>query len=51
MMKRLLIIAILVIAASVSFAEDKRYDVTLGDSPALGPAGAPVTIIEFLDFQ
>ncbi|MGW8323521.1 MAG: hypothetical protein ACWGSD_18405 [Thermodesulfobacteriota bacterium] len=34
-----------------SAADEKRYDVPLGDSPVLGPADAPVTIIEFLDFQ
>ncbi len=32
-------------------AEEKRYDVPLGDSPVYGPSGAPVTIIEFIDFQ
>ncbi|MHB8765236.1 MAG: hypothetical protein ACYDA8_13015 [Deferrisomatales bacterium] len=29
----------------------ERVQVPLGDSPVLGPAGAPVTIVEFLDFQ
>jgi protein-disulfide isomerase len=32
-------------------ADEKRYVVPIEDSPALGPADAPVTIIEFLDFQ
>ncbi len=32
-------------------AQEKRYDVPIGDSPALGPKDAPVTIIEFLDFH
>lgn len=50
-MKKLLLFVILFFAASVSFAQDKRYDVPVGDSPMLGPANAPVTIIEFLDFQ
>jgi len=50
-MKKLLLFVILFFAASVSFAEDKRYDVPVGDSPVLGPADAQVTIIEFLDFQ
>ena len=32
-------------------AEVKRYDVPIGDSPSMGPVNAPVTIIEFLDYQ
>jgi len=32
-------------------AEDRRYEVPIDDSPIWGPADAPVTIIEFLDFQ
>jgi hypothetical protein len=38
------------LAAAVA-AQEKRYDVPIGDSPSLGPADAPVTIVEFLDFQ
>jgi hypothetical protein len=32
-------------------AQEKRYDVPIGDSPSLGPKDAPVTIIEFLVFH
>lgn len=32
-------------------AADVRYDVPAGDSPFIGPANAPVTIVEFLDYQ
>lgn len=32
-------------------AEPERFDVPLGNSPRLGPEDAPITIIEFLDFQ
>jgi protein-disulfide isomerase len=32
-------------------AEEKRYTVPVGDSPSYGPPDAPVTIIEFIDFQ
>jgi len=37
--------------ASGLHADEKRFSVPVGDSPASGPASAPVTIIEFLDFQ
>jgi protein-disulfide isomerase len=50
MKKLTLFIAIVLIALPV-FADEKRFTVPLGDSPALGPPDAPVTIIEFLDFQ
>jgi hypothetical protein len=28
-----------------------RHDVPIGDCPSLGPENAPVTIIEFIDYQ
>jgi len=39
------------VSGSAEGAETKRHDVPLGDGPFLGPASAPLTIIEFLDFQ
>lgn len=44
------IIAFLVMGTGASGAQ-KRYDVPIGDSPQRGPANAPVTIVEFLDYQ
>jgi hypothetical protein len=34
-----------------AFADEKRFTVPIGASPSIGPSDAPVTIIEFLDFQ
>ena len=50
-MKKLLALIILFLTASLSFAQDKRYEVPVGDSPGYGPANAPVTVIEFVDYQ
>lgn len=32
-------------------AVEKRHQIPLENSPSIGPADAPVTIFEFLDFQ
>ena len=52
-MKRrtLAVLLALVLAAGYAAADEKRFSVPLDDSPAMGPANAPVTIDEFLDFQ
>ncbi len=50
-MKQVLFGALLVLSVCSAAAEEKRYTVPIGDSPSTGPAGAPVTIVEFLDFQ
>lgn len=41
----------LLLVATAAWAEAPRVDVPIGDSPTLGPADAPVTIFEFIDFQ
>ena len=35
----------------VGAAQDSRIEVPLGDAPTRGPADAPVTMVEFIDFQ
>jgi len=32
-------------------ASEERYDIPVGDSPTWGPENAPITIIEFIDYQ
>jgi hypothetical protein len=44
-------IALTLLAAVPTGAADVRYAVPAGDSPSIGPANAPVTIVEFLDYQ
>jgi protein-disulfide isomerase len=44
-------ILLTLLAAVPSGAADLRYAVPAGDSPSIGPANAPVTIVEFVDYQ
>ncbi len=50
-MKRLVPVVLLLIAACDANAQEKRFTVPLDGSPSLGPSDAPVTVIEFIDFQ
>lgn len=50
--------AVMALVASVAAAPpgpaaaaDARYAVPVDDSPAIGAPGAPVVIVEFLDYQ
>jgi hypothetical protein len=36
---------------SVGYTAEQRYSISIDNCPILGPADAPITIIEFLDFQ
>jgi protein-disulfide isomerase len=44
-------VALALHAAVPAGAADARYAVPAGGSPSIGPANAPVTIVEFLDYQ
>ena len=39
------------VVAGAQGTEEKRYQIPLENSPSIGPADAPVTVFEFLDFQ
>ena len=53
-MKRILpltISVLLLLSGTLAFSADKRVTVPIGDSPSMGPENAPVTLVEFIDFQ
>ncbi len=51
MMKNTLMCLCLLLLFGVAQAGDQRTEVPIGDSPTLGPDDAPITIVEFIDFQ
>jgi len=51
MVKSSLILVPMILWVSLAFADVKRYEVPIGDAPSRGPEDAPITMIEFLDFQ
>jgi hypothetical protein len=50
-MKKTVLTILFLFSFSLAIAGVNRIQVPIADSPQLGPADAPVTIIEFLDFQ
>ncbi|MBU1564298.1 MAG: hypothetical protein KJ630_01555 [Proteobacteria bacterium] len=51
MLKQLLACIFVLLLFGNALAEEKKTEIPIGDSPSLGPADAPITIIEFIDFQ
>ena len=51
-MKKTIVLMVLLLFVSLpAAAAEKRFTVPIGNSPSMGPENAPVTIIEFIDFQ
>jgi len=50
-MKSFILVLVSLVIVTAAVAEEKRTTVPLDDSPSMGPAGAPVIIVEFIDFQ
>ena len=46
-----ILLAMLLFVPLAAGAAEPRVEVPLGDSPVRGPAAAPVTMVEFIDFQ
>ncbi|MHB8909413.1 MAG: hypothetical protein ACYDAA_11110 [Syntrophales bacterium] len=51
MKKIIVILSVILLAPSLGYGAEKRFSVPIDDSPTAGPADAPVTMVEFLDFQ
>ncbi|MFN3739897.1 MAG: hypothetical protein ACK4TF_04400 [Thermodesulfovibrionales bacterium] len=47
----LISILTLILISALLYAQEKRYSLSVEGSPSYGPSDAPVTIIEFLDYQ
>ena len=49
--KLLLAVLFVLFASSFGHTTEQRYTIPIDNCPILGTANAPITIIEFLDFQ
>ncbi len=50
-MKKVLLILVAILLTGTAFAETKRFEIPLEGSPSIGPQNAPVTVVEFIDYQ
>jgi protein-disulfide isomerase len=50
-MKKLLAVVLVCLFSGTASAEIKRFAIPLEGSPFIGPQNAPVTIVEFIDYQ
>ena len=50
-MKKLMVCCVVLLLVSGAYAQEKRFNVPLEDSPVIGPENASVTMIEFVDYQ
>jgi hypothetical protein len=51
MLKYLLSCIFIFLLCGTAPAEEKKVEVPVGNSPSQGPVDAPITLIEFIDFQ
>lgn len=51
MKKTMVIVFLLLFWSGFAYADTKRFQIPLENSPSIGPANAPVTIVEFIDYQ
>jgi hypothetical protein len=50
-MKKLLAVVLICCFAGMASAEIKRFEIPVEGSPVMGSPNAPVTIVEFIDYQ
>lgn len=50
-MKKLMVCCIVLLLVSGAYAQEKRFNVPVEESPVIGPENAAVTMIEFVDYQ
>lgn len=51
MTKRIILGMVFLLLFGMAQAKEQKTEIPVGNSPAMGPVDAPVTIIEFIDFQ